>query len=134
MTLVEVVVALSVTGLAVAGIINGYNYCTNSAQKAALSLAASARAMERIEEVRSVMWDTTQYPEVDQLVAANFPTKVVSLDLTGAGVTVTPATLRTEISQVSTNPPLKRVRVDCVWDYQGLPVTNTIETFRAPTQ
>ena len=134
MTLVEVVVALAVTGLAVGGIINGYNYCTNSAQKVALSLAASARAMERVEEVRSAMWDTVQYPAVDQVVVPNFPAKVVSLDLTGAGVAVTPATLRTEISEVSTNPPLKRVRVDCVWDFRGSPITNTIETFRAPNQ
>jgi hypothetical protein len=80
------------------------------------------------------MWDTVQYPAVDQVVVSNFREKIVSLDLTGAGVAVTPATLRTEISEVSTNPPLKRIRVECVWDFRGRPITNTIETFRAPNQ
>jgi prepilin-type N-terminal cleavage/methylation domain-containing protein len=135
MTLVEVVVALVITGMAIVGIINGYNYCTNSAQKAALAQAANARAMERLEETRSARWDTSSWPNVDQLVATNFPAKVVPLDLSGSGVVVSTATLRTAISQVSTNPPLRRVRVDCIWNYRGVQViTNSIETFRAPDQ
>jgi prepilin-type N-terminal cleavage/methylation domain-containing protein len=135
MTLVEVVVALAITGLAIGGIINGYNYCTNSAQKAALSLAATARAMERIEETRSAMWDTVQFPVLDQVVTANFPSKVVTLDLSGSGAVITPATVRTEITQISVNPPLKRIRVDCIWNFRGVRmVTNTIETCRAPNQ
>ena len=135
MTLVEVTVAMAITGLAVGGIVNGYNFCTNSAQQAALRLAANARAIERIEEVRSAIWDTAQYPVVDQLVATNFPSKVVTLDLSGSGGVITPATIQTEISQISVNPPLKRIRVDCIWQVMGEQwVTNTIETFRAPGQ
>jgi prepilin-type N-terminal cleavage/methylation domain-containing protein len=135
MTLVEVVVALAITGMAVGGIVNGYHYATNSAQKAALSLAANARAMERIEEIRSATWDTAQSPVVDQLVNTNFPSKSVTLDLAGSGVVVIPATIRTEISQPSVNPPLKRIRVDCIWQFRGTQwVTNTIETCRAPDQ
>jgi prepilin-type N-terminal cleavage/methylation domain-containing protein len=135
MTLVEVVVALAITGMAVGGIVNGYHYATNSAQKAALSLAANARAMERIEEIRSATWDTSQSPVVDQLVTTNFPSKSVALDLAGSGVVVIPATIRTEISQASINPPLKRIRVDCIWQFRGAQwVTNTIETCRAPDQ
>ena len=135
MTLVEVVVALIVTGMAIVGILQGYHYCTQSAQKAALAQAASARAMERIEETRSAKWDTSSWPVVDQLVATNFPNEVVTLDLSGSGEVVSTATLRTEISQVSVTPPLKRVRVDCVWNFRGVEViTNSIETFRAPDQ
>lgn len=126
---------MAITGLAVGGIVNGYNFCTNSAQQAALRLAANARAIERIEEVRSAIWDTAQYPVVDQLVATNFPSKVVTLDLSGSGGVITPATIQTEISQISVNPPLKRIRVDCIWQVMGEQwVTNTIETFRAPGQ
>lgn len=133
MTLVEVVVALAVTGLAVGGIVNGYNYCTNLAQKAALAQAANARAMERLEEVRSAKWDVSSWPNLDQLVATNFPSKTVVLDLSGAGTVVTSATLETEISSISTTPPLKRIRVDCIWTFRGgQVVTNTIETCRAP--
>lgn len=133
MTLVEVVVALAVTGLAVGGIVNGYTYCTNSAQKAAMALAASTRAMERLEEVRSAAWRTSSESAVDQLVATNFPSKVVTLDLSGSGAVVLPATIETEISLVSASPPLKRIRVNCIWMYKGVQVfTNSIETFRAP--
>jgi len=135
MTLVEVVVAMAITGMAVGGIVNGYNYCTNSAQKAALSLAANALAMERIEETRSAIWAPDRTPAMDQLVTANFPSKSVPLDFAGSGVVVIPATLRTEISQVSVNPPLKRIRVDAIWQFRGVEwVTNTIETCRRPEQ
>jgi type II secretory pathway pseudopilin PulG len=133
MTLVEVVVALVVTGLAVGGIVNGYTYCTNSAQKSALALAANARAMERLEEVRSARWDVSSWPAVDFLLTTNFPSKTVVLDLSGAGAVVIPATLTTEISQISTTPPLKRVRVNCIWAFRkGPPITNSVETCRAP--
>ena len=135
MTLVEVVVALTVTGLAIGGIISGYSFCTAAAQKAALIQAANARAMERIEEARSVKWDATAWPSVDQLVASNFPPKTVTLDMSGSGAVITTALLETQISRVSTNPPLKRVRVNCVWRFRGGSfVTNSIETLRAPDQ
>lgn len=132
MTLAEVVIALSITGLAVGGIVSGYAFCTASAEKAALSLAASARAMERLEETRSAQWITANWPVVDQVNAANFTNKVVTLDLSGDGQGVTSATLQTQIVQISTNPPLKRIRVDCIWRFKGVLVTNTIETCRAP--
>ena len=135
MTLVEVVIALAVTGLAVGGIIGGYNFCTSAAQKAALIQAANARATERVEEARSVKWDATSWPSVDQLVASNFPAKTVTLDMSGSGDVTTTALLETQISRVSTNPPLKRIRVNCVWQFRGGPfITNSIETFRAPDQ
>ena len=134
-TLVEVVISMAITGMAVGGIVNGYNYCTNSAHKAALSLAANALAMERIEETRSATWAPDLEQPVDQLVASNFPNKVVTLDLSGSGAMVLPATIRTEISQVSVSPKLKRIRVDCIWKFRGVQwVTNTIETCRAPQQ
>lgn len=126
---------MAITGMAVGGIVNGYHYCTNSAQKAALSLAANALAMERIEETRSVTWAPDRSPAVDQLVAINFTNKTVTLDLSGSGAVVIPAIIQTEISQVSVNPPLKRIRVACIWQYQGVEwITNIIETCRAPVQ
>jgi hypothetical protein len=133
MTLVEVVVAMAVTALAVGGIVNGYTYCTNSAQKAALALAASARAVERLEEIRSAAWRTSSETAVDQLVSTNFPSKDVILDLAGSGAVVIPATVETDISQISVTPPLKRIRVNCIWRFRGgQAITNSIETFRAP--
>jgi prepilin-type N-terminal cleavage/methylation domain-containing protein len=135
MTLVEVTVAMAIAGLAIGGIINGYNYCTTSSQKAALFLAANARAMERIEETRSAKWDTASSPVVDAVTSANFTNKLISLDISGTGGVILPATVQTTITPVSVNPPLKRIRVDCIWQYRGVQwVTNTIETYRAPDQ
>lgn len=135
MTLVEVTVALAIATLVTGGIVNGYNYCTQAAEKSALMLAASSMAMQRVEEVRSATWDTGAWPPVDQLFATNFPTKPVTLDISGAGKVTTPATVYTYISQISTTPPLKRIRVDCVWQYRNAAWwTNTIETCRAPKQ
>src|SRR5947207_7742169 len=78
MTLVEVVVALAISGLAVGAIVSGYLFAATSAEKSGLSLAANARAMERIEETRSAKWDTASSPAVDQLVSTNFPDKVMT--------------------------------------------------------
>lgn len=134
-TLVEVMTSLAISSMAIGVIVSGYTYCTTSAEKAALTLAASARAMERIEETRSAKWDTASWPQVDQLLATNFPSKVVTLDLSGSGKDVKSATIYTEIATISTTPPLKRIRADCVWAFRGSQMmTNTIETCRAPDQ
>ena len=135
MTLVEVVVALAVSGLAVGAIVSGYLFSATAAERAGFSLAANARAMERLEETRSAKWDTASVPAVDQLMSTNFPDKVMTLDVSGTGSGVTYATNFTQISLVSSSPPLKRIRVDCVWNFKGTKLlTNTIETCRAPDQ
>lgn len=118
-----------IAGLAVGGIVGGYIYCATSAEKSGLYLAASARAMERLEETRSATWNKT----TDQVVVSNFPSKDVILDLSGSGGNTVLAKLNTSITQISTTPPLKRVRVDCIWLFKGAErITNTIETCRAP--
>ena len=78
MTLVEVVVALAITGLTVGGLITGYIFCMTSSEKDALAMAANTRAMERIEETRSAIWAPTRAQPVDELVATNFPDKTVT--------------------------------------------------------
>ena len=135
MTLVEVVVALAITGLTVGGIVTGYIYCTNASVKDSIYMAANGQVMERIEEARSARWDTSSYPVVDQLVATNFPDKTVALQTTGTGLPTISATIKTEISDLSLTPPVRRIRVDCIWLFKGVePITNTIETCRAPDQ
>ena len=133
MTLAEVVVAIAISGLAVVGIVSGYLFAVRSAEKSALSLAANARAMERLEATRGAKWDTSIWPTVDQLVITNFPAQVVLLDLSGSKVEGTYGTNVIQISQISTNPPLRRIRVDCIWKFNGTQLlTNTIESCRAP--
>jgi hypothetical protein len=133
MTLAEVIFSLAISGLAVGAIVSGYTYSVTSAEKSALTLAASARAMECLELTRSAQWTPSSWPPVDQLVATNFPDQVVTLDLSGAGVGVTMATNVTQISQISTTPPLKRIHVDCIWAFKnGQLMTNSVETCRGP--
>jgi prepilin-type N-terminal cleavage/methylation domain-containing protein len=135
MTLVEVVLALAIAGLMMGGIVTGYVYCATASVKDSLYMAANARMMERIEETRSARWDTSSWPVTDQLVATNFPDKTVTLDMSGSGTNVINATLVTTISQISTLPPVRQIRVDCIWQFQGGEwITNTIETCRAPDQ
>jgi type II secretory pathway pseudopilin PulG len=133
-SLVEVVVALGISSLAVAGIVLGYVFSVGSAQRSALYLSAGARALERAEQVRSAKWDTSSWPAVDQVVATNFPDEVVTLEVAGPNRAALCATNYVQIVQISTTPPLKRVRVDCVWNFRGANLTNTLETFRAPDQ
>lgn len=135
MTLVEVVIALAVAGLTLGGIVEGYIYSTTAAVKAGLAQAANARAMERLEETRSARWDTASWPVVDQLQSTNFPDQVVSLDMPGSTSGGTSATIKTKIFQISATPPIRGIRVDCIWNFRGDEViTNTIESIRAPDQ
>ena len=137
MTLVEVVVALALAGLMVAGLVTGYIFCTKSAVKDSLYMAANARAMERLEETRSAIWAPYRATPKDDLVTNNFPDKVVTLDLSGSGSVTNSATLKTEISQISDSPlpPVRRIHVDCIWQFRGGDfITNSIETCRAPDQ
>jgi hypothetical protein len=133
MTLVEVMMALVITGLTVGGIVEGYIYCMKATTKDALYMAANGQAQQRMEAVRAAVWNTG-YPPVDQLTPTNFPDQVVNLDnKTAADQTPTTATIKTTITQISTNPPLMEIHVDCIWNFQGTEViTNSIETCRAP--
>jgi len=136
MTLAEVVVALAIASVMVSSLIGGYVYSTVSAGKARLSLAANTRALERLEDTHAAIWNVSGWPVVDQLVATNFPQKVVIIHLAGQGAGITYGTNYTTISQVSLAPQLRRIRVDCVWGFRsgkfsGL-FTNTVETLRGP--
>src|SRR5215831_9069532 len=85
MTLAEVVVALAVAVMMVAGLLGGYTYSTVSGEKARLSLAANTRALERLEDTHGAIWNVSGWPVVDQLVATNFPPKLVIIHRSGEG-------------------------------------------------
>ena len=133
LTLAEVIIALAITAMTVAAITSGYIFCSNLSVKDALYLAANSRAQERMEQARSARWDTSSYPAVDQLLSSNFPDETVMLDRAASDTNVIMATLKTQIAPISTAPPFKKIRVDCIWNFRGNQViTNTIETIRAP--
>jgi prepilin-type N-terminal cleavage/methylation domain-containing protein len=93
MTLIEVLIALAITGLTLAGIISGYIYCMNANVKAELMQAAHAKALERIEQTRSAVWAPNRTPPQDDLVATNFPNLLVTLDMPGDSTNGTLATI-----------------------------------------
>ncbi len=134
MTLAEILVALFISGVSIAGIVSGYIVANTSAERFGLSVAANSQASQRLEQIRSAKWDLSVWPAVDEIVATNFSNQVVILDSSWNGTNILYGTNIVQISMVSTNPPLKRVRVDCVWWFRNKLMTNTIETCRGPDQ
>jgi type II secretory pathway pseudopilin PulG len=135
MTLTETLVSVALTVLTISGTINGYILSTNRAEWSAQSLAAHSMVLQRLEQVRAAKWDTAAYPPVDQVTSDRFPAVTNVLDLPVAGTNIVMATVFTTISTISTAPPLKMVRVDCIWPYMSRGFfTNTVRCYRAPDQ
>jgi prepilin-type N-terminal cleavage/methylation domain-containing protein len=135
MTLAEVVMSIAVASIAVAGSVNGYILAVNQAECSAYSLAAQSLANQRMEQVRAAKWDTAATPAVDCVTSGNFLPVVDVLDVPIAGTNIVYATSYTTITPVSTSPPYKLVRVDCVWRYMNHGTfTNTVVSYRAPDQ
>jgi len=135
MTLTETLVAVALTIITVSGTINGYILSSNRAEWSAQSLAAHSMSLQRLEQVRAAKWDTAAYPPVDQVVTDRFPAVTNVLDLPVSGTNIVTATVVTTITLVSTTPPLKMVRVDCIWPYMNRGFfTNTVRCYRAPDQ
>ena len=128
-------ISAAIATIALASIIYGYVSAATRAEWSAYSLAANSIAMQKVEQFRAAKWDTQAYPAVDELQTTNFPVDVEILDIPRSGTNIVYATNFTTLSAVSTNPPLKQIRVDCVWRFmsRGL-FTNTLVTYRAPDQ
>jgi Tfp pilus assembly protein PilV len=134
-TLVEVVISIFVVGVSLGGILGLYIQSAVRSEWSAHSVAAEMMALSRLDQCRAAKFDPRGSPPVDQLVSTNFPVKVDVLDVGTSAGFVTYATNRTTIWTISSNPPLKMVRVDCVWTFprRGR-FTNSVFTYRAPSQ
>jgi len=134
-TLVETSVAMLIVAVTIAATINGYILAGNRAEWSSQSLAAHSLAIQKMEQIRSAAWNLTGEFPLDNVTEANFPVSKSVLDLPISGSNVVTAVTYTTIQSVSTNPPLKLIRIDCVWPFRerGL-FTNTIMTYRAPEQ
>ena len=127
---------MMIAALVIGVTINGYVSAATRAEWSAYSLAAHSRALQRIEQVRSAKWDPGTFPPTDELTNSYFSILDTNiLDIPISGTNVVWSTNYTTISTVSTDPPLKMVRVDCVWRFMNRAIsTNTIVTYRAPDQ
>lgn len=134
-TLEEVVMAVSVASITIGSTISGYVLVARRADWATMSGAADMLAMQRVEQIKAARWDTVAYPAIDEIVTNNFPDASTTLDLPISGTNTLKATLKSTITTVSSDPPLKMIQVACVWPYMGKGYyTNTVTTYRSPDQ
>lgn len=132
-TLVEIVMSLVIVAMSIGGIMSLYTQAAVNAEWSAHSLSAQMMALSGLEQARAAKYDPLG--GTDELVATNFPVQVDKLD-TGTSLGVaTYATNTTTISQISTNPSIKMIKVDCTWTFprKGL-FTNSVYTYRAANQ
>ena len=134
-TLMEVVIALSISAITIGATITGYTLSTRRAEWSAYSLAAHSLAMQRLEQTRAAKWDPAGWPAVDELVSSNFPVRTEVLDIPISGTNLVYATNLTTIITLSTSPALKMIRVDCSWMFISRgPFTNSVATYRTSDQ
>jgi Tfp pilus assembly protein PilV len=134
-TLIEVVISMVIAGITISSIVAGYMFSARQLEQSACSSAAEFMARQRVEQVRSAKWDPLANPPVNELAGSNFPVVVSTLDIPVALNAPLYATNTTTITTVSTDPPLKMIRVECVWSLLSRgPFTNTLTAYRAPDQ
>ena len=135
MTLTEIVISLAITTLAVGGMVSGYTFSVERAEWSSRSAAAQVLVDQKLEQTKVARWDTLASPAIDDLVSSNFPVEVTALGIPSTSVQGVLATNITTISLVSEDPPLKMIRIQCIWPFSGRGlVTNTIVTYRSPDQ
>jgi prepilin-type N-terminal cleavage/methylation domain-containing protein len=136
-TLTEVVVSLAIVGISAAGIMSGYVSVADKVLWSNYSLSAQSLALQGTEQVRSAQWDPHAWPPVDELGLTNL-IQAEQLDVPGGQPLL--ATNYITVTSVSTNPPVRQLRTDCVWFMPGRgakkygPFTNTVITLRTADQ
>src|SRR5688572_16723564 len=132
-TMVEMITALAIAGISVAGIASGFLQVFMQGQSSAYSLAAHSQAMRGMEQARAAKWDSGGIDQLGQ--STNFPPSIEILDLPMFGNNITYGTNRTIVTTISERPPLRQIKVECSWSFMNRRVfTNSIVTYRAPDQ
>ncbi|HKQ36530.1 MAG TPA: prepilin-type N-terminal cleavage/methylation domain-containing protein [Verrucomicrobiae bacterium] len=132
-TLVEMVVAMAIAGITVAGVASGFVQVFFQGQSSAYSLAAHSLAMRGLEQARAAKWDPAGKDELGS--NTNWPPQFEILDLPMSGNNITYGTNRVSVTTISTKPPLRQIKVECTWSFLNRRVfTNSIVTYRAPDQ
>ena len=148
-TLIEVLIAFFIFGLVTSGMIYGYVEANRMAEWSSQSLAAMSYASQGMEQMRSAQWNAEEYStgsgETDVLLPfmkiqvdgtfAFWTNQVDTLDIPTSGALIN-VTDYIYVTPVSTNPPLRRIVSQVVWNFRltGQLFTNTMVTLRAPDQ
>jgi len=124
---------MAIAALGIGGMVWGYVMSARRAEWSTCSVAAQVMSMRRLEQTRASKWDPFGYQRVDELVSSNFPTLTQPLDIPFIGTNRVLATNSVWISDLSVDPPIKVVRVQCVWSLMARgPFTNELITYRTP--
>src|ERR1051325_11879550 len=78
-TLMEVVIATTISALTMAGTIYGYGLTCRRAEWAGYSLAAQSLANQGLEQARAAKWDPAAPTPVDELTNSYFATPQVNI-------------------------------------------------------
>jgi hypothetical protein len=131
--LAEVVISSGLAAMLITGLVFGYLQTAAQAEWSAYSLAAQSLAQERVEQGRACAWNPYAVPPIDELVSSNFPVQLKVLDVPSSGTNAVRAANFTTIATVSTMPPLRMIKVDCVWSFMDRGMfTNSVVTYRGP--
>jgi len=136
-TLVEVVMAMAILALVMAGMIYCYVQSNKRVEWTAMSLAAQASAVEAVEQARAAQWDVHVLSE-DQLLQGAIYTnysRTNTMLIPASGQTIV-VTNWVSVTNLMNSPPLRQIRADCYWQYTntGTWFTNTVITWRAPDE
>jgi type II secretory pathway pseudopilin PulG len=132
-TLIEVVVAMAIAVLVMAGMFEGYNIAGRQAQFSSFSLAANAMAMQQMESIVAATWVVSGTSVTNILSPVLTATQVNALCVPSTGTNLVYGTNYATVTQVSTNPPYLMVTVSCVWNFMGMGnFTNTVAVLRGP--
>ena len=128
-TLIEVAFASAIAALILAGMFEGYNMASHRAQFSACNLAASAAAMQRLEQVVANAW----LPANNALLT-NSGTRYANLCLPSANGNVINCTNTTLVTSIAASAPYAFVQVQCTWTFPTKTnvYTNTVAVLRAP--
>lgn len=132
LTLIEVVVALAVAVILLAGMFKGYMMVSRRAIYASYSVAADALAMKQLEQIVSASWIPST--GVTNLFDPTLTlTQTNALGMPGTATNLIYATNYASVRQVSQSPPYAMIRVDCVWSFMDMGLhTNSVAVLRGP--
>jgi len=133
-TLVEVVMAMAILALVMAGMIYCYVESNKRAAWSAMSLVAQASAVEAVEQARAAQWDV-HVTSTDQLPPTNYvTTNVMLIPATGVSLVFTNSVSIINLLTNAGAPPLRQILATCAWQYTntGTWFSNTVVTWRAP--
>jgi type II secretory pathway pseudopilin PulG len=132
MTMVEVVVALAISAVLLAGIFGGYMMISRRAIYASYSGAANALAMKQMEQIVSASWIPT-YGVTNLFNPALTNSQTNLLGMPGVTNNLIYATNYASLTQISQVPPYVMIRVDCVWGFMDMGThTSTVAVLRGP--